>query len=889
MSIRNLEALFQPASIAVIGASDRAGSLGSVVLRNVKGGGFKGPVWPVNRRHDKVDDAPAWREVGLLPAAPDLAVICTPAHTVPELVAELGRKGTRAAVVLSAGLKQSAVPGGSTHEEEMLAAARPHLLRVLGPNCIGLLVPGLGLNASFAPGNALSGKLAFVTQSGALATAMLDWANGRGIGFSHFISLGDSADVDFGDVLDYLGSDPDTRAILMYAESVKAARKFMSAARAAARNKPVIVVKSGRAPDGARAAASHTGALAGSDAVFDAAVHRAGMLRVETLEALFDAAETLAHARPISGERLVILTNGGGAGVLAADALSLGGGRLAELSPATLAALDKYLPATWSRGNPVDIIGDAPPSRYQDALRVLLAASEVDAVLFVHAPTALVPAADIAAACLPSLEATHKPVLTCWLGGPAVASARTSYSVAGIPSYSTPERAAAAWLQLVTHARNQRALQEIPPALLTGFNPDLARAQALIEAASREAREWLDEVKAKELLAAYDISTVRTERARDAEAAVSAAVHMGFPVALKIISAQVIHKSDVGGVELNLGSAEEVRTAAVRMRQRLARLQPGASVQGFAVQAMVHRPGARELIVGVSCDPVFGPVMLCGTGGTDVELHKKHAVALPPLNAGLARDLVTRSGLDPLLGRWRSRPAANEQALLDTLLKVSQMTCDLPALAELDINPLLVDVEGAIALDARVRLHRQAEAAVPLAIRPYPQNLEEWVELAGSTLTIRPIRPEDGERLHAFYKRATSADMRLRFFMARREVPHSELARYSQIDYDREMTFIAVAPPDSEGRKPMVGEVRAVCDPDNLRAEFSIQVATAWQGKGLGRLLLAKLVRYLRERGTREIVGECLHENTAMASLARHAGFAVEAGPDPDTMSLQLR
>jgi acetyltransferase len=386
-------------------------------------------------------------------------------------------------------------------------------------------------------------------------------------------------------------------------------------------------VKSGRAPDGARAAASHTGALAGSDAVFDAAVHRAGMLRVETLEALFDAAETLAHAGPVSGERLVILTNGGGAGVLAADALSLGGGQLAELSPATLAALDKCLPAAWSHGNPVDIIGDAPPSRYQDALRVLLAASEVDAVLFVHAPTALVPAADIAAACLPPLEETRKSVLTCRLGGPAVASARDSCSVAGIPSYSTPERAVAAWLQLVTHARNQRALQELPPALLTGFTPDLARARALIEWASREKRDWLDEVRAKELLEAYGISAVRTERARDAEAAVSAAVNMGFPVALKIISAQVIHKSDVGGVELNLGSAEEVRTAAVRMRQRLARLQPGASVQGFAVQTMVHRPGARELIVGVSCDPVFGPVMLCGTGGTDVELHKKRGGA----------------------------------------------------------------------------------------------------------------------------------------------------------------------------------------------------------------------------------------------------------------------
>jgi acetyltransferase len=889
MSVRNLEALFQPTSIAVIGASDRAGSVGSVVLRNLKGGGFKGPLWPVNRRHEAVDGGRAWPDVASLPAAPDLAVICTPAHTVPELVSELGRKGTRAAVVLSAGLKQHATEGGSTFEQAMLAAARPHLLRVLGPNCIGLLVPGLGVNASFAPGNALTGKLAFVTQSGALATAMLDWANGRGIGFSHFISMGDSADVDFGDVLDYLASDPGTRAILMYVESVKAARKFMSAARAAARNKPVIVVKSGRHPEGARAAASHTGALAGSDAVFDAAVHRAGMLRVDTLEDLFDAAETLAHSRPLVGERLAILTNGGGAGVLAADALSLGGGNLAGLSESTLAALDECLPAAWPRANPVDIIGDAPAERYKSALRVLLATPEVDAVLFLHAPTALVPAADIAAACLPVLEQTQKPVMTCWLGGPAVALPRASYSAAGVPSYNTPERAVAAWLQLVTHARNRKALQEIPTARLSDFTPDVAGAETLLKAPLREGREWLDEVQAKELLEAYGIPVVHTELARDAESAVSVAIAIGFPVALKIVSPQVIHKSDVGGVQLNLGSAEEVRAAAVSMRQRVARLQPGASIVGFAVQAMAHRPAARELIIGLSGDPVFGPVMLCGTGGTEVELHKKHALALPPLNAPLARDLVARSGLRPLLGPWPSRPAANEQALLDTLLKVSQMACDQPDIAELDINPLLVDAQGVIALDARVRLHRKGHAAAPLAIRPYPQDLEDRIQLGGIPLMIRPIRPEDGERLHAFYEGASASDMRLRFFLARREVPHSELARYSQIDYDREMTFIAVAPEDAAGQRPMVGEVRAVCDPDNLKAEFAIQVATDWQGKGLGRLLMDKLVRYLRERGTAEIVGQCLPENIGMATLARHAGFDVRSDFDQDTMLMRMR
>jgi acetyltransferase len=888
MSIRNLEGLFQPGSIALIGASDRPGSLGNVVLRNLKGGGFKGPIWPVNRKHSSVDGSPAWKDVASLPAAPDLAVVCTPADTVPRLIAELGGKGTRAAVVLTAGLKQKREEGAATFEQEMLDAARPYLLRILGPNCIGLLVPGCGLNASFAPANAVPGKLAFVTQSGALATAMLDWANGRGVGFSHFISMGDSADVDFGDVLDYLASDAATRAILMYAESVKAARKFMSAARAAARNKPVIIVKAGRAPDGAKAAASHTGALAGSDAVLDAAVRRAGMLRVSTLEDLFDAAETLAHARPLVGERLAIVTNGGGAGVLAADALSLGGAAVAQLGDETLAKLSECLPDTWSRGNPVDIIGDAPVARYQDALRVLLAAPEVDAVLFIHAPTALVPAYDIAAACVPLLESSRKPVLTCWLGGPSVAAAQTACRNAGFPTYGAPERAVSAWLQLVNYARNQRTLQEIPSAFLPDLQPDVPGARKIVEAAQAEGREWLDEVQAKQVLQAYGIPVVQTQRVRGAEEAALAATRIGFPVVLKVISPQIIHKSDVGGVALDLGSAQEVRDAAVAMIERIARLQPSATVQGFAVQAMAHKPGARELIIGLSSDPVFGPVILCGIGGVEVELHKKSAIALPPLNISLARDLLERSGLRPLLAAWRNRPAGDQQGVLDTLVKVSQLASDLAGVAELDINPLLVDANGVIALDARVRLHRAGHAPVPLAIRPYPQVLEERVQLANTPLLIRPIRPEDGQRLREFYEHATPGDLRLRFFMARREIPRSELARYSQIDYDREMTFIALAPAAQDGSPDMVAEVRAVCDPDNRSAEFAIQVATAWQGKGLGSLLLNKLLRYLRDRGTCEVIGQCLPENGAMGSLARRAGFEVRPGPD-GTVSLRLR
>ena len=888
MSVRNLEALFLPASIALIGASDREGSVGSLVLRNLRHGGFKGPIWPVNHRHSMVDGQQAWPSVEALPQAPDLAVICTPASTVPDIVAALGRKGTRAAIVITAGLKQASRTATLSLEQTMLDCAKPYLLRILGPNCVGLLVPGLGLNASFAPANALPGKLAFVTQSGALATAMLDWANSRSIGFSHFISLGDSADVDFGDVLDYLAGDSGTRAILIYAESIKHARKFMSAARAAARNKPVIMVKAGRGPDGAKAAASHTGALAGSDTVLDAAIRRAGMLRVDTLEALFDAAETLARVRPLRGERLAILTNGGGAGVLAADALQMGGGNLAKLSPHTMAALNQCLPPTWSRGNPVDIIGDAPVGRYLDALRLLLAAPEVDAVLFMHAPTAIVAAGDIAHASLPLMVESCKPVLTCWLGGNSVAAARAACNHAGIANYTTPERAAAAWMQLVNYARNQAALQQIPEPGREIAQPNLEKAHALHANVLREGREWIDGAVAQELLQAYGIPTVQSFKVDDVEHAIAAASQLGYPVALKVISPQVIHKSDVGGVALGLASPEEVRLAAVKMRQQVAQLLPKAVVTGFTVQSMAQRPGALELIVGIATDAVFGPVLLLGEGGTNVELRTNHTVALPPLNGNLASDMLARSNLTPLLAGYRGKPAVDQQALLATLQKVSQMASDLPWLAELDINPLLVDAQGVLALDARIKLRAVASGETGrLAIRPYPSAMEEHVEFAGRQLFVRPIRPEDGQRLMAFYAEASPADMRLRFFMSRREVPHSELARYSQIDYDREMAFVALATLES-GEQAMVAEVRAVCDPDNIQAEFAIQLASQWQGKGLGDMLLNKLLRYLRERGTSEVVGQYLRENAPMASLAKRAGFEVTTDVDQDTIAMRL-
>ena len=888
MSVRNLEALLRPASVVLVGASEREGSMGCVVLRNLRAGGFKGPIWTVNDTHETIASALAWHDVASLPAAPDLAVICTPALAVPGIIAELGAKGTRAAIVLSAGSQAPALPGEPTLEQAMRDAARPYLLRILGPNCMGALVPGVGLNASFAPGNAIPGKLAFVTQSSALAAAMLDWANARGIGFSHCISLGDSADVDVSDLLDYLASDGETRAILLYLESLGAARKFMSAARAAARNKPVIVVKAGRTADGAIAAASHASARAGSDRVFSAAIRRAGMLRVDTLEALFDAAETLAWARPIQGRRLAIVTNGGGAGVLACDALSRDGGQLASLSETTRAALDRCLPPNRSHGDPVDIASDAPVSRYQDALRILLAAPEVDALLFIHAPTAIVPADAIAIGCLPLLQQAAKPALACWLGGAAVAAARSRCGAGALPCYETPERAVAAWMQLVAYADNQRSLQEVPYMPSDDLPADRERAMRVFDQAIAQGREWLDASQVETLLAAYRIPTLPSRLAHDVEEAVTLATRLGFPVVLKIVSPQIVHKSDVGGVALGLSSEDDVRRAVAAMRDNMARLMPGAELQGFQVQSMALRTQARQWIAGIDSDPVFGPVVRFGEGGAAVEQRRGPALGLPPLSTSLASELIGRSQCAPLLAAERSRPAINEAALVSTLVQVSRMACDLPALAELDINPLLVHADGVLALDARVRV-RIPVVGEPerLAIRPYPQALEERVQVAGRALWLRPIRPEDGQRLMDFYANASPHDMRLRFFFARREVPRSELARYSQIDYDREMAFVALTCPPL-GDPVMAGDVHAMCDPDNRRAEFALQVAAPWQGQGLGRLLLAKMIRYLHARGTAEIVGECLRENGAMAAVARGAGFEMATSHGVVTMRMAL-
>ena len=887
MSIRNLEHLLRPQSVAVIGASDTPRSVGATVLHNLVEGKFAGAIMPVNPRHRELAGIKVYPTVASLPAVPDLAVICTPPATVPGLIGELGERGTRAAIVITAGLGRDKDSQGRTLKEAMLAAAKPHLLRILGPNCVGLLVPALRLNASFAHTSALPGKIAFVSQSGALVTAVLDWAKSRGIGFSKFISLGDSADVDCGDVLDYLASDAETHSILLYLESITAARKFMSAARAAARNKPVIVVKAGRMKEGAKAAASHTGALAGSDDVYDAAIRRAGMLRVRSTEGLFDAVETLARARPLYGDRLAIMTNGGGPGVMATDALVEGQGRMTAFSPETMIKLDAVLPATWSRGNPVDIIGDAPTVRYVQALQILLEDPQADAVLFIHAPTAIVESSEIATALAPAIEKASRNVLACWMGGDAVKGARAIFSQACIPTYDTPEDAVTAFLQIVQYRRNQDLLMEVPPSRSSEFAHDREKAQAVVTAAVTEGRSMLSESEAKAVLAAYSIPVVDTRIAETIDDAVKLAVEIGFPVALKILSPDISHKSDVGGVALDLENVQAVDVAAKAMQQRVRQSRPDARLQGFTVQSMVHRPNAQELIVGTATDPVFGPVILFGQGGTAVEVTADRAVGLPPLNMVLASELVSRTRVSKLLAGYRDRPPADLAAVGRTLIQVSHLIADIPQVVELDINPLLADEQGVLALDARMRVAPFAAGGVDrFAIRPYPEELEEWISWEGRKVLLRPIKPEDGAQHLEFFNALDPEDIRYRIFMQIRELPPAQLARLTQIDYDREMAFIATC--ESEpGRFETLGVARAIVDPDNISAEFAIIVRSDLKGRGLGKILLRKLIEYCRARGTKQIVGDALADNARVLGLVRHFGCAISRS-DPGQIHLRF-
>ena len=898
MSVRHLDAVLQPRSVAIIGASNTPRSIGGVIMRNVLKSGFNGPIMPVNPKYEAVAGVLTYPDIASLPVTPDLAVVCTPPQVVPEIIGQLGERGAKGAAVITAGLAGIPYRDGKSVQQAMLAAAKPHTLRILGPNCVGLLVPRIGLNATFAhPSRSQkqieSGSIAFVSQSGGFCTATLDWAQDRGIGFSHFISLGDSADIDFGDCLDYLASSPDTHAILLYMESIGAdeARKFMSAARSAARNKPVLAIKSGRNPEGARAAASHTGALAGADNVYDAALRRAGILRVFTLDELFDAVETLARSEPLRGERLAILTNGGGPGVIATDALIADGGKLAEFSDETLRTLDELLPANWSKGNPIDMIGDADAARYVKVIEILRKDPGIDAMLIMNAPSAIAPPVIAAEGIVRAVKDTHLPVLTSWLGGDEAQHARRVFAEHEIATYDTPESAIRAFMHMVRYRRNQDILTQTPASAPTDFVVAPGAARAVIEPMLAD-RELLTEDEAKQVLASYGIPVVDTRVAYHPDQAAELAEQIGYPVAIKILSPDITHKSDVGGVVLGLDNADEVRDAAEHMYARVRKRFPAAELTGFTVQRMIKRPGAHELIIGMASDSIYGPVLLFGSGGTAVEVIGDREVELPPLNMSLARHLISRTQVFKLLTGYRDRPPADIDAICLTLIKVSQLVVDRPEIVELDINPLFADQDGVIALDARIRVAPAGvllpSGAKRLAIRPYPRRLEETLELPGGRkVFVRPIRPEDQPSHQHFVGKLTAEDLRFRLLGVTRDIPPSEMARLVQIDYDREMAFIAVD--ESTDPPETMAVVRTVAKPDNTQADFSVMVRSDLKRSGLGTALMQKMIRYCKSRGTLEIAGQMLTENRAMLSLTRKLGFSDKELPELGRIEVRLK
>ena len=895
MTIRNLDVMFHPAAVALIGASQKPGTIGNVLARNLLKGGFKGDIFLVNPKYATIEGQTAYPAVERLPRPPDLAVIATPPDTVPGLIESLGRQGTRAAVVITAGFGEGDRDEGQALCERMLSAARPHLLRIVGPNCLGVMVPGVGLNASFGHVPPLKGNIAFVAQSGAVQTAVLDWATSKGIGFSHFVSVGNMADVDFGDMLDYLTGDVTAKAILLYIENITHARKFMSAARAAARLKPVIVVKAGRHAAGARAAASHTGALAGADDVYEAAFQRAGMLRVMDMQALFDAVETLAMSRPFSGDRLAIVTNGGGMGVLATDALMDKKGRLAELAPETIERLNGVLPPTWSHGNPVDMVGDAPPERYGDTLKALLDDKGIDALLIVNCPAAVVSSTEAARVVVATLKACGakagtRGIFTSWLGMDSARAARRLFAENRIPSYETPNEAVRGFMQMVRYRRSQDMLMETPPTIPGAFTPETEKARAMVAAALSEGHSWMTESEAKAVLAAYQVPVVPTHEAATPEAAGDIAVRLGDAVALKILSPDITHKSDAGGVALNLTSPEAVREAARAMAARVAEQLPEATITGFTVQPMVRRPHAVELIVGVGDDVQFGPVILFGQGGTAVEVIRDKAVALPPLNLHLARAVMQRTRVYRLLQGYRGQPAADLDAVALTLVKVSHLICDVAGIAELDINPLLADEQGVMALDARIKVAPSAgPAAQRMAIRPYPRELEATVSLPdGQTLLLRPIRPEDEPALQRLFATLSMEEIRLRFLHPMKTLSHKLAARLTQIDYDREMALV-LYDPSSPAEATLHGVVRLSADPDNERAEYAVLLHHDMTGLGLGPMLMRRIIDYARQRGIGELYGEVLADNRPMLRLCEAFGFKKRRDPgEPDVMLVSL-
>ncbi|HEX5338073.1 MAG TPA: bifunctional acetate--CoA ligase family protein/GNAT family N-acetyltransferase [Gallionella sp.] len=876
-----LNTLFAPKSVAVFGASDRPDSVGQIVFQNMLESGFAGALYPINTRNPEVQGKRAYASLAEIDEPVELVVIATPPNTVPGIIESCGLHGVKAAVIITAGFGEAG-PAGVALEKELLETARRYGIRLIGPNCLGIMRPSIGLNATFNKGGANTGNIAFVSQSGALCTAILDWAHSNDVGFSSVVSMGSSTDVDFGEILDYLVSDTNTHSILMYIEGIRNARSFMSALRAAARIKPVILVKVGRHAAGSKAAMSHTASLVGADDVFDAAVSRVGVVRVQTITQLFTAAKALSCGfRPV-GNRLAIVTNGGGPGVMATDRAADLGLTMATLSDATIQYLNEYLPPNWPHGNPVDIIGDAQADRYHHAVKACLEDENVDGVLAILTPQAMTKPLESAQALI-ELSVNHsKPLLTCWMGESQVAEARDAFAKAHKPHFRTPEPAVEVFSHLSAYYRNQKLLMQMPGPFSHHVEPDVESARLIIEGAMQEHRKVLTEMESKALLSAFHIPVAKTMVAHSPNEALLIAQQLGFPVAMKVNSHDITHKSDAGGVLLNLNNAHEVRAAYQHIIDNVKQSRPNAKVDGISIEPMIVKPNGRELMIGVTSDPVFGPVITFGAGGTTVEIMGDRAVALPPLNNYLVRELIQETRIAKMLGSFRNLAPADMNALEDVLLRVSEMVCELPLLKEMDINPLILDETGVLAADARVMVEYRLPSAdryAHMAIYPYPTHLvSQWQLADGTDITIRPIRPEDADLVQKFVHELSEESKYFRFMNSVQELTETMLVRFTQIDYSRELALIAVA--KEQNVEVELGVARFAINPDGASCEFALVIADNMQGKGLGQKLMVSMMEAARSKGLTVIEGEVLSNNHKMLKLMTRLGFVCKSSEE---------
>ena len=882
-----LSPLLEPRSVGIIGASEREASLGDVLIRNMLGAGFKGKLFAINPNYETVHGIACYKSVEEIPQRLDLAVIAVRADKTPALVDACGRAGVKAVILLSAGFSEAG-PRGALLERQVIEAARRHRIRLLGPNCFGVIRPQLGLNATFAHAGAVKGSIGLISQSGALCAAILDWAKPNNVGFSAVVSLGTSSDIDFGEVLDYMISDPRTESIFLYVEGVRDARRFMSALRGAARVKPVLLVKAGRNPDVSRAILSHSAAVFGDDAVFDAALRRSGVIRLYNIGQLFAAANALfSHFRP-RGNRLAIVTNGGGPGVMAADRAADIGIPLAEFNDSTMEKLNAVLPPSWSHGNPVDILGDADPERYRKAVQAVLDAPNVDGVMVMLTPQAMTNPTGVAEAIIELEKNADKPVLTCWMGDEMIAEARRKFIAAGIPTFRTPEPGVELFSHISAYYRNQKLLMQTPSSLSHLSPPSIESARLVIEMALGEHRKKLNEMESKALLAAFRIPIATTVVARSAAEAMVLAAEIGLPVVMKIDSPSIVHKSEVGGVRLNVRSLAAVRSTYQEILDEVRKSQPDADIHGISIEPMVQKRNGRELVVGVKRDPVFGPVISFGEGGNDVDDYRDRAVALPPLNSFLVSDMIRSTRIANRLGAYRNLPAIDMEALELVLLRVSEMVCELPWITELEINPLIVDENGVVAVDATISVENISptfDRYDHMAIHPYPSHLTRtWIVPDGTRVTIRPIMPEDAELEVDFMSRLSPETRYYRFMNSMREMPPAMVARLTQIDYDREMAFVATIIKDDAEFE--IGVCRYAVNPDKESCEFAVVVADDWQHRGLARKLMGVLIETARGKGLAYMNGIFLSNNDRMLKFVEKLGFLLSNDPEDNTVKL---